>query len=106
MEQIGKTIVHRRGRDEQHCRSDAGLGERPAAQPIPLVAGALIVGVAALIAQALYVGILAFLGHSLGGASTAAAQTLGAAAYTGALALIVYPLARIGRRLTEKESPF
>jgi hypothetical protein len=36
----------------------------------------------------------------------AAAQTVGVGIYTGALALVAYPLARLGRRLTEKESPF
>jgi len=83
-----------------------GLGERPQAKPIPLVPGALAVGVAALITQLIYVGILAFLGQQLPDAATLAAQTVGVGIYTGALASVVYPLARVGRRLTEQESPF
>lgn len=84
----------------------AGLGERTPAQPIPVLTGAIAVGVAALIAQVIYLGILAFLGHPLGEAPMALAQTVGVGIYTGALALVIYPLARLGRRLTEKESPF
>jgi rod shape-determining protein MreD len=84
----------------------AGLGERDPAKPIPVIAGALIVAVATVLAQALYLGILGFLGHPLASGSVALAQTVGVGIYTGALALIAYPLARLGRKLTEKESPF
>ena len=84
----------------------AGMGERSSAQPIPVIAGAVSVGVGALIAQALYLAILSFLGRSVGPAPAVVAGTVGVALYTGALALVVYPLARMGRRLTEKESPF
>jgi rod shape-determining protein MreD len=84
----------------------AGLGERPAAQPIPVITGALLVGMAAALAQALYLGILASLGHPLAPPPIAFSQTVGVGIYTGALALAIYPLARLGRRLTEKESPF
>jgi rod shape-determining protein MreD len=83
-----------------------GLGERSPARPISVATGALMVGVAALLTQLLYVGILAFLGQPLPGAPLLAAQTLGVGIYTGALAAVAYPLARIGRRLTEQESPF
>jgi rod shape-determining protein MreD len=83
-----------------------GLGERAAAKPIPIVAGALGVGLAALLAQLIYLGLLGFLGRSFGPAEVTLAQTLGVGIYTGALALAVYPLARIGRRLTERESAF
>lgn len=83
-----------------------GLGERSQAKPIPLVAGAVAVGIAALITQLIYVGILAFLGQPLPGVAALAAQTVGVGIYTGALASVVYPLARVGRRLTEQESPF
>jgi len=83
-----------------------GLGERSPAKPVPVLTGALAVGLAALLAQLLYVGILAFLGHPLAGGGAAVAQTAGVGIYTGALALVAYPLARAGRRLTEKESPF
>mgnify|MGYP001579227185 CR=1 FL=1 len=84
----------------------AGLGERSPAKPIPVLTGAIAVGVAAVVAQAIYLGILAFLGHPLGALEVALAQTFGVGIYTGALALVIYPLARLGRRLTEKESPF
>lgn len=84
----------------------AGLGERTPTKPIPVLAGAIAVGVAALFAQAIYLGILSFLGHPLAGPAVVIAQTIGVGIYTGALALVVYPLARLGRRLTEKESPF
>jgi rod shape-determining protein MreD len=83
-----------------------GLGERPQAKPIPLVTGAVAVGIAALITQLIYVGILAFLGQPLPDAAVLAAETVGVGIYTGALASVVYPLARVGRRLTEQESPF
>lgn len=83
-----------------------GLGERSLARPTPLVAGAIAVGIAALITQLLYVGILGFLGQPLPDAAALAAQTVGVGIYTGALASVVYPLARVGRRLTEQESPF
>ena len=84
----------------------AGLGERSPAKPVPVLTATLAVGLAALLTQALYVGILAFLGHPLGPPPVALAETVGVGIYTGALAVVVYPLARVGRRLTEKESPF
>lgn len=83
-----------------------GLGERSPARPVPLITGVLAVGVATLLTQLIYVGILAFLGQPLPGAAALAAQTVGVGIYTGALASAVYPLARVGRRLTEQESPF
>jgi len=83
-----------------------GLGERSAAKPIPVVTGVVAVGLAALLTQVLYLGILAFLGHPLAAPPVALAQTVGVGIYTGALAALAYPLARVGRRLTEQESPF
>lgn len=83
-----------------------GLGERSPARPIPVLAGVGAVGLAALFTQGLYLGILAFLGHPLGRPEAALAETVGVGIYTGALALLAYPLARIGRRVTEQESPF
>ncbi len=84
----------------------AGLGERSPAQPIPVLAGSVAVGIAALVVQSLYLGILVFLGHPFGAGPAVLAETVGVGIYTGALALLIYPLARLGRRLTEKESPF
>jgi rod shape-determining protein MreD len=83
-----------------------GLGERSTAKPVPILVGALAVGLAALIAQLIYLGLLAFLGRSLGPPEVTLAQTAGVGIYTGALALAAFPLARIGRRLTERESAF
>jgi len=82
-----------------------GLGERSGARPVSLLNGAVAVALAVLLAQVLYLGILSLLGRPLGGA-TVIAQTVGVGIYTGALALVAYPLARVGRRLTEQESPF
>lgn len=83
-----------------------GLGERSPARPVPYLTGVLAVGLAALLTQLLYIGILGSLGHPAGPPPTVAAQTIGVGIYTGALALVAYPLARLGRKLTEKESPF
>jgi rod shape-determining protein MreD len=83
-----------------------GLGERPIAKPIPVLTGVLGVAFAALLTQAIYLGLLAFLGRPSGPPSVTLAQTVGVGIYTGALALVAYPLARIGRRLTEKESAY
>lgn len=83
-----------------------GLGERSPAKPVPVLAGMLGVAVAALLTQAIYLGVLSFLGHPIASAEVALAQTVGVGIYTGALALVAYPLARIGRRVTEQESPF
>ncbi len=83
-----------------------GLGERSAAKPIPLLTAALAVAVATALTQAIYLAVLAFLGRPPGPANVTLAQTVGVGIYTGALALVAYPLARVGRRLTEKESVF
>lgn len=84
----------------------AGLGERSSPKPVPVLVGAAAVGLAALLTQLLYLGLLAFLGRPSGAATAVVAQTLGVGVYTGALALVAYPLARIGRRLTERGSAF
>lgn len=83
-----------------------GLGDRSTAKPLPIIAGSIAIGLAALVAQSIYLGLLAFLGRGFGPADVTLAQTVGVGIYTGALALAVYPLARIGRRLTERESAF
>ncbi|MDE3112398.1 MAG: rod shape-determining protein MreD [Chloroflexota bacterium] len=83
-----------------------GLGERSTSKPVPVLASVLGVGVAALLTQGIYLGLLAFLGHPLPAPALVAAETLGVAIYTAALAVVAYPLARIVRRLTEQESPF
>lgn len=83
-----------------------GLGERPIAKPVPVAYGVPAVALAALLTQVLYLGVLAFLGHPSAAPALVLAQTVGVGIYTGALAVVAYPLARIGRRLTEQETPF
>lgn len=83
-----------------------GLGERPLARPIPILAGVVLVTLAALIAGLLYVGILALVGQPLPELLALLIATLGGALYTGALAFAVYPVARWLRRVTEQDSPF
>jgi rod shape-determining protein MreD len=83
-----------------------GLGERPLSKPIPVLTGAAAVAFAAFLTQLLYIAVLAFLGHPAAPLPVLIPQTVGVGIYTGALALAAYPLARSGRRLTEKESPF
>lgn len=83
-----------------------GLGERPLARPIPVLAGAVYVALAALTAGLLYVALLALVGQPLPDVISLAAATVGNAGYTGVLALGCYPLARWLRRVTEQDSPF
>jgi rod shape-determining protein MreD len=83
-----------------------GLGERSLARPVPVLAGAAFVTVAALIAGLLYVALLAVVGQPLPDAIALLAATVGSALYTGAFALAFYPLARRLRRVTEQDSPF
>jgi rod shape-determining protein MreD len=83
-----------------------GLGERPLARPIPILAGVVLVTLAALIAGLLYVGILALVGQPLPELLALLIATLGGALYTGVLAFAVYPVARWLRRVTEQDSPF
>lgn len=84
----------------------AGVGERPLARPIPVIAGVAIVTVAAIVAGLLYTAILALTGQPISEPIRVIAATLAGALYTGALAVIVYPLARRLRRVTEPDSPF
>lgn len=83
-----------------------GLGERPLARPLPLLAGVALVTLAALIAGLLYAALLALLGQPLPDAAALLRLTAGGALATGALALVGYPAARWLRRVTEADSPF
>ena len=68
-----------------------------------MLAGALLVGIAALAAALLYLGILAVTGQPIGSFPLEAGTAVAGGIYTGALALVVYPLARLVRRVTEKQ---
>ncbi|HEX4743364.1 MAG TPA: rod shape-determining protein MreD [Candidatus Limnocylindria bacterium] len=83
-----------------------GLGERPLARPVPVLAGVFFITLAALIAGLLYVAVLAVVGHPLPEPPALVLATFGGALYTGLLAIAVYPLARWLRRVTEQDSPF
>lgn len=83
-----------------------GLGERPLARQTPVIAGALLVALAALVAGLLYVALLALVGQPLPDALALFGVSAGSAAYTGVLALAWYPFARWLRRVTEQDSPF
>jgi rod shape-determining protein MreD len=80
-----------------------GLREGGPGRPTPIVAGAVLVGLAALAAGLLYVGILAVAGEAVSSLPLAAGTAVGSAVYTGLLALAIYPMARLVRRATEKQ---
>lgn len=84
----------------------AGVGERPLARPIPILAGVAIVTIAAIVAGLLYTAVIALTGQPISEPIYVMAATLAGALYTGALAVVVYPLARRLRRVTEPDSPF
>ncbi len=83
-----------------------GLGERPLARPIPILAGVVLVTLAALIAGLLYVGILALVGQPLPEMLALLIATHGGALYTAVLAFADYPVPRALRRVNEQDSPF
>lgn len=80
-----------------------GLREAGATRPTPVVAGAILVGVAALVALVIYIGVLGVTGQPVGSLPLAAGTAIASAVYTGALALLAYPVARLLRRATEKQ---
>jgi rod shape-determining protein MreD len=80
-----------------------GLRERAPGRTTPVLAGALLVGLAALAAGFLYLVILAATGQPIVSFPLEVGTTVASAIYTGALALVVYPLARLVRRATEKQ---
>ena len=80
-----------------------GLREGGAGRPTPIVAGAVLVGLAALAAGLIYVGILAVTGGTVSSLPLTAGTTVASAIYTGLLALGIYPAARLLRRATEKQ---
>jgi rod shape-determining protein MreD len=80
-----------------------GLGEPGTSRPTPIIVGAVLVGLAALVAGLIYVGILAVTGAGVSSLPLAAGTTVASAVYTGLLAFAIYPLARLLRRATEKQ---
>jgi len=79
-----------------------GLRDAPG-RPTPILAGAVLVGLAALAAGLIYIGILAVTGGAVSSLPLAAGTAVASAAYTGLLALAIYPVARLLRRVTEKQ---
>jgi len=80
-----------------------GIREGGLARPTPIVAGAVLVALAALAAGLLYLAILTVTGEAVSSFPLAAGTTVASAAYTGLLALPIYPVARLLRRVTEKQ---
>jgi rod shape-determining protein MreD len=80
-----------------------GLRDGGPGRPTPIVAGAVLVGLAALAAGLIYLGILAVTGETVSSLPLAAGTTVASAVYTGVLGLAIYPVARLLRRATEKQ---
>lgn len=80
-----------------------GMRDGGAARPTSIVAGALLVGLAAAVAGLIYLGILATTAQPIESFPLAAGTAIASAVYTGLLALAVYPAARLLRRATEKQ---
>jgi rod shape-determining protein MreD len=73
-----------------------GLADRSPARPTPVLVAVALIGIAALAAALLYVALLA----------TLAVDAVSGALYTAVLGIVVYPVLRGVRALSEKESPF
>jgi rod shape-determining protein MreD len=69
----------------------------------PVLVAVALVALAALAAGLLYLGILAATGQLVPSVPLAVGTAVVAALYTGALAVAVYPVARLVRRVTEKQ---
>jgi rod shape-determining protein MreD len=72
-------------------------------RPTPVIAGAILVGVAALVAGLIYLGVLAATAQPVPSLPLATGAAVASAVYTGLLALAIYPAARLLRRATEKQ---
>ncbi|MDP9265210.1 MAG: hypothetical protein M3O91_03690, partial [Chloroflexota bacterium] len=83
-----------------------GLGPRSLSRPVGVVPAAALVGAAVLAADLGYACLAALAGQSLPSAPAVIADAFGSALFSGSLALVAYPGARIIRRLTEKRSTF
>lgn len=80
-----------------------GVREGGVGRSTPVVAAALLVGLAALAAGLLYLGIVAMTGQVIPSVPLAAGAAVAGAIYTGVLALAIYPGARLLRRVTERQ---
>ena len=80
-----------------------GVREGGVGRSTPVVAAALLVGLAALAAGLLYLGIVAMTGQAIPSVPLAAGAAVAGAIYTGVLALAIYPGARLLRRVTERQ---
>lgn len=83
-----------------------GLGERQSARPRSMLGGALLVGLAALATSLLYLGLLAAVGRPLAELPLLVGSAVAGAVYTGVLAIVTYPIARMLHRTTEKQASF
>ena len=83
-----------------------GLGERAPARPTPVLVAVALIGIAALAAALLYVALLAIVGQPLPSLPTLVVDAVSGALYTAVLGIVVYPVLRGVRALSEKESPF
>ncbi|MDP9319549.1 MAG: hypothetical protein M3P16_00460, partial [Chloroflexota bacterium] len=83
-----------------------GLGERPTQRPLPVLVGASFVTAAAAVAGALYLLALSLAGTAVPDIPGLAIQVGGGAIFTGALAIVTYPIARWASRHTEKQASF
>src|SRR5438874_704096 len=72
-----------------------GVRERGSTRPTSIVVGALLVGIAALVAALLYLGILLVTAQPVGSVPLAAGSAMASAIYTGLLAVAIYPAARL-----------
>src|SRR5437868_613221 len=82
-----------------------GVRDRAAGEPT-IIAGALLVGAAALAHELLRAIVLAIVGVSLPPLGVLLAGGVGTAVYTGSLALLAYPLLRLLHRRTAREPAF
>lgn len=80
-----------------------GARERGMTRATPVIVGALLVGIAALVAGLLYLGILMATAQPVASVPLEVGTAVASAVYTGILALAVYPVLRVVRRATEKQ---
>ncbi|TME28702.1 MAG: rod shape-determining protein MreD [Chloroflexi bacterium] len=80
-----------------------GVQDRGLGRTTPVVAAALLVAAATLVALLTYLGILVLTQPPVISLPLAAGTALASAIYTGVLAVPIYPVARLLRRVTERQ---